>query len=235
MSTKSIYLLGFAFLCQSCRTPYARARAGDIVGFTGIDAPYEAPANPELRIDTTITGVTEAAAQIIELLRARPNVLAKGATMRISSKADYAVRAAIELVAAGDRSAVPAERIADTQGIPLGFLENILAELRTAGLVRGERGVEAGYRLAKAPDEITIADVIRAVEGPLAAVRGARPEDAAYPGAARQLPRVWVAVRKNLRDVVEHVTIADVASERLPGSITQLASDPEAWVTRSAP
>jgi bifunctional enzyme CysN/CysC len=214
---------------------YARARAGEITGFTGIDAPYEAPAHPELRIDTTITGVTEAVAQIIELLRARPNILAKGATMRISSKADYAVRAAIELAAAEHGSAIPAGRIANAQGIPLNFLENILAELRTAGLVRSQRGVEAGYRLAKNADEITIADIIRAVEGPLAAVRGARPEDAEYPGAAHQLPRVWVAVRKSLRDVVEHVTIADVARERLPRSITQLASDPEAWVTRSGP
>jgi Rrf2 family protein len=99
--------------------------------------------------------------------------------------------------------------------------------------VRSVRGPEGGYQLARAADEITVADIIRAVEGPLATVRGARPEDAAYPGAAHQLPRVWVAVRKSLRDVVEHVTIADVARERLPESITQLASDPEAWITRA--
>jgi bifunctional enzyme CysN/CysC len=213
---------------------YARARAGEIKGLTGIDAPYEPPAHPELRIDTTVTDVPEAVAQVMELLRARPNILAKGATMRISSKADYAVRAAIELAADRDGSPVPAQRIANIQGIPLNFLENILSELRTAGIVRSHRGVVTGYELARSADEITIADIVRAVEGPLAGVRGARPEDAAYPGAAGQLPRVWVAVRKNLRNVVEHVTIADVAEEKLPDSIMQLASDPEAWVTRSA-
>ena len=213
---------------------YARARAGEITGFTGIDAPYEPPADPELHIQTTVTGVPEAVGQIMELLRARPTVLAKGATMRISTKADYAVRAAIELAAAGSETAIPAEQIATTQGIPLRFLENILAELRTAGLVRSHRGGEGGYGLATSAEEVTIADIIRAVEGPLAAVRGVRPEDAAYPGAAVQLPRVWIAVRKNVRDVVEQVTIADVARGRLPDSITQLASDPEAWVTRSA-
>ena len=152
--------------------------------------------------------------------------------MRISAKADYAVRAAIELAAAPDREPVPAERIANTQGIPLNFLENILAELRTAGVVRSRRGAAGGYRLAKDGRQITIADVIRAVEGPLASVRGARPEEAEYPGAASQLPRVWIAVRKNLRSVVEHVTVADVADSRLPRSISQLADDPEAWVTR---
>jgi bifunctional enzyme CysN/CysC len=212
---------------------YARARAGEIKGFTGIDAPYEPSAHPELRIDTTVISAPEAVAQIIELLRARPNVLANGATMRISTKADYAVRAAIELAAADSDSPIPAERIATSQGIPLNFLENILSELRTGGLVRSHRGAETGYLLARNAEEITIADIIRAVEGPLAAVRGARPEDAEYPGAAHQLPSVWIALRKNLRNVVEHVTIADVASERLPDSITQLASDPEAWVTRS--
>ena len=211
---------------------YARARAGEIKGFTGIDAPYEAPERPELRIDTTVTGVAEGVEQIIEFLRVRPNVLAKGATMRISAKADYAVRATVELAAAEGESPVPAERVATTQGIPLNFLENILGELRTAGVVRSYRGAEGGYRLAKPPQQITVADIIRAVEGPLATVRGARPEDAAYPGAAHQLPRVWIAVRKNLRNVVERVTVADVAEATLPNSITQLASDPEAWVTR---
>jgi bifunctional enzyme CysN/CysC len=211
---------------------YARARAGQIKGFTGIDAPYESPEHPELRIDTTRASVAEAVAQIVELLRSRPNVLAKGATMRISAKADFAVRAAIELAAAGGDGPVPAARIAKAQGIPPNFLENILSELRTAGLVRSQRGDEDGYRLARDAQQITIADVIRAVEGPLASVRGVRPEEAAYPDAARELPQVWIAVRKNLRNVVEHVALSDVAFSRLPRSITELADDPDAWVTR---
>jgi Rrf2 family protein len=153
--------------------------------------------------------------------------------MRISAKADYAVRAAVELAgsAAEDRP-VKAERIATAQGVPLNFLENILSELRHAGIVRSQRGAEGGFRLAKAPAEITVADVIRAVEGPLASVRGNPPEEAAYDGAAAALPRVWIAVRANLRAVVEHVTLADVAAGRLPAKIDRLADDPEAWVTR---
>lgn len=152
--------------------------------------------------------------------------------MRISAKADYAVRAAIELAATADGKAVPAERIANSQGIPLNFLEHILSELRIAGVVRSQRGSDGGYRLAREAGQITIADIIRAVEGPLATVRGGKPEEAEYPGVASQLPRVWIAVRKNLRSVVEHVTVADVARASLPHSINVLADDPEAWVTR---
>ncbi len=211
---------------------YARARAGEIKGFTGIDAPYERPEHPELRVDTSTTDAQSAVTQIIEILRARPRVLAKGATMRISAKADYAVRAAIELAATSNGNAVPAERIATSQGIPLNFLEHILSELRVAGVVRSQRGTDGGYRLAKEAGQITIADIIRAVEGPLATVRGGKPEEAEYPGVAGQLPRVWIAVRKNLRNVVEHVTVADIANSSLPASINLLADDPEAWVTR---
>jgi Rrf2 family protein len=152
--------------------------------------------------------------------------------MRISAKADYAVRAIVELVAQTDERPVKAERIATAQGIPLNFLENILGELRHAGLVRSHRGAEGGFRLAKPPEEITVADVIRAVEGPLASVRGAPPEESTYPGASASLPRVWIAVRANLRKVVEHVTVADIAGGSLPPSVEELAQDPEAWVTR---
>jgi Rrf2 family protein len=152
--------------------------------------------------------------------------------MRISAKADYAVRAAVELAAATDDRPVKAERIATAQGVPLNFLENILSELRHAGVVRSQRGAEGGFRLAKPPSEITVADVIRAVEGPLASVRGGPPEEAAYDGAAAALPRVWIAVRANLRAVVEHVTLADIAAGRIPAKIDRLADDPEAWVTR---
>jgi Rrf2 family protein len=152
--------------------------------------------------------------------------------MRISAKADYAVRAAVELAAAPGEKPVKAERIATAQGIPLNFLENILGELRHSGIVRSHRGAEGGFRLAKAPEKITIADVIRAVEGPLASVRGGPPEDSAYPGTSEALPRVWIAVRANLRVVLENVTVADVASGHIPKKIDALAEDPDAWTTR---
>ncbi len=152
--------------------------------------------------------------------------------MRISAKADYAVRAAVELAADRSEKPVKAERVATAQGIPLNFLENILGELRHAGIVRSHRGAEGGFRLARPAEELTVADVIRAVEGPLASVRGGHPEDVAYAGAAAALPRVWIAVRANLRQVVEHVTVADIAAGALPAAIDRLAEDPEAWVTR---
>ncbi len=151
--------------------------------------------------------------------------------MRISAKADYAVRAAVELAAAGD-GPVKGERIAAAQSIPVNFLENILGELRASGLVRSQRGPEGGYWLTRDPAEITVADVMRAVEGPLATVRGDRPEDLAYNGAAAPLQRVWIALRTNLRGVLEHVTLADIAGDRLPGDIDALARDPDSWVTR---
>jgi Rrf2 family protein len=144
--------------------------------------------------------------------------------MRISAKADYAVRAGIELAGASDEKPVKAERIATAQEIPLNFLENILGELRHAGIVRSHRGADGGFRLAKPADQVSIADIIRAVEGPL--------EETSYPGSSAALPRVWIAVRASLRNVVEHVTLADVASGELPAAIDKLAEDPEAWVTR---
>ncbi|MBV9534423.1 MAG: Rrf2 family transcriptional regulator, partial [Solirubrobacterales bacterium] len=123
-------------------------------------------------------------------------------------------------------------RIATAQDIPLNFLENILGELRHAGIVRSQRGADGGFRLAKPAARITIADVMRAVEGPLATVRGGPPEESNYPGAAADLPRVWIAVRKSLREVVEQVTVADVATGQLPAAIAKMSEDPEAWVTR---
>ena len=152
--------------------------------------------------------------------------------MRISAKADYAVRAAVELAAATDDKPVKAERIATAQGIPLNFLENILGELRHSGIVRSQRGAEGGFMLAKPANQLTVADVMRAVEGPLASVRGGPPEETAYGGAAETLLRVWIAVRANLRAVVENVTLADLAAGRLPAKVDRLAEDPEAWVTR---
>ncbi|MEA2250793.1 MAG: hypothetical protein QOI62_1081 [Solirubrobacteraceae bacterium] len=151
--------------------------------------------------------------------------------MRISARADYAVRAAVELAAA-DEGPTKGEALARAQDIPLKFLENILGDLRHAGIVRSQRGAEGGYWLARPASEVTVADVIRAVEGPLASVRGGRPEDVAYDGAAESLAQVWIAVRASLRSVVEAVTLADVASGRLPARVARLAEDPEAWVTR---
>ena len=152
--------------------------------------------------------------------------------MRISAKADYAVRAAVELAGAPGDKPVKAERIATAQHIPLNFLENILGELRHAGIVRSHRGADGGFRLAKPAEDVTIADIIRALEGPLASVRGGPPEETSYPGTSATLPRVWIAVRANLRRVVEHVTVADVAGGSLPAEVDKLAEDPEAWVTR---
>ena len=151
--------------------------------------------------------------------------------MRISAKADYAIRAAAELAAAGG-GPVKGTQLATAQDIPQKFLENILADLRQAGLVRSRRGAEGGYWLAKDAAEISLADIIRAVEGPLASVRGRRPEEVDYPGAAAQLQRVWIAVRSNLRGVVEHVTLADLADGTLSPEVERLADDPESWVTR---
>jgi Rrf2 family protein len=152
--------------------------------------------------------------------------------MRISAKADYAVRAVAELAAAEDEKPVKAERVATAQGIPLNFLENILGELRHAGVVRSHRGAEGGFRLARPAEQVTVADVIRAVEGPLASVRGGPPEDAHYEGAAAALPTVWIAVRANLRRVMETVTVADIAHSTLPSEVEAIAEDPGAWTTR---
>ena len=152
--------------------------------------------------------------------------------MRVSAKTDYALRAAVELAAAPEGTPVKGERLATSQSIPLRFLENILAELRHAGLVRSQRGSEGGYALARPAGEITVADVIRAVEGPLASVRGEAPEDVAYGGAAQPLQDVWIAVRAALRNVTEHVTLADLAGGAVPQDIARLASDPDARLRR---
>jgi Rrf2 family protein len=150
--------------------------------------------------------------------------------VRVSAKADYALRAVIELAAGGYEGPVKGERIAQAQEIPLRFLENILGDLRHAGVVRSQRGVEGGYWLARPADEISVADVIRAVEGPIANVRGVGPEQVEYAGSAARLQDVWIAVRANLRGVLEHVSIADLARGELPEPVAELAADPEAWL-----
>src|SRR5215211_4381607 len=133
--------------------------------------------------------------------------------MRVSAKTDYALRAAVELAAAhGNGTPVKGERLATTQSIPLRFLENILMQLRHAGIVESRRGADGGYKLAKPAGEITLADVIRAIDGPLAGVSGARPETLDFKGASEPLREVWVAVRASLRAVLEEVSLADVAN-----------------------
>lgn len=152
--------------------------------------------------------------------------------MRVTAKADYAVRAAIELAAGSRDSPRKVDEVAKAQGIPLSFLENILTQLRSSGIVRSQRGPEGGYWLAKEPHEITLAQVIRAVEGPLVGVRGQRPEEVEYEGSAEALQKVWVALRANLRKVLEQVTIADVARGELPAEVLTLTREEDAWQTR---
>jgi Rrf2 family protein len=151
--------------------------------------------------------------------------------VRVSAKVDYAVRALAELAAAG-AGPVKGDAIAAAQGIPLKFLENILSDLRRAGLVGSQRGSVGGYWLVVGPELITIADVIRAVEGALADVRGEPPEQVDYRGAAVALRDVWIATRATLRSVLEVVTIADVASGDLPPVVGQLTRRPDAWARR---
>jgi Rrf2 family protein len=152
--------------------------------------------------------------------------------MHVTAKADYAVRAVVEL--AGSRQDAPrkVDELARAQGIPVSFLENILTQLRSSGIVRSQRGPEGGYWLAHPADEINLAQVIRAVEGPLVGVRGQRPEEVQYSGKAESLQQVWVALRANLRGVLEHVTVEQVASGKLPREVVALTREEEAWKTR---
>lgn len=149
--------------------------------------------------------------------------------MHLTARADYALRATAEIAAAG-AGPIKAERIAQSQNIPLKFIENILATLKHAGIVRSQRGVEGGYWLARPAEQITLAEVIRAVEGPLANVRGERPESTQYRGPAKPLREVWVAVRASLRTVLEEVTLADLVKGKLPPVVARLTHDKEAWV-----
>jgi len=151
--------------------------------------------------------------------------------MRTTAKADYAVRAAVELAVSGG-GPVKAEELADAQVIPLNFLENILVDLRRAGIGDSKRGAAGGYLLARAADQISIADIIRAVEGPLANVRGMSPESLEYQGSAARLRDVWIALRASLRAVLETVTLAGVANGELPAHVVELTQAPDAWLRR---
>jgi Rrf2 family protein len=152
--------------------------------------------------------------------------------MHVTAKADYAVRAVVELADSGQDSPRKVDELAQAQSIPVSFLENILTQLRSSGIVRSQRGPEGGYWLAQPADEVNLAQIIRAVEGPLVGVRGQRPEEVAYAGSAESLQQVWVALRANLRKVLEHVTVADVASGKLPSEVLALTREEEAWQTR---
>jgi Rrf2 family protein len=150
--------------------------------------------------------------------------------VRVSAKTDYAIRAALELAAAPDSKPVKGERIATAQAIPLRFLENILMQLRHAGLVESRRGADGGYRLARAAGDVTLADVIRAIDGPLAGVSGVRPESLEFGGVAEPMREVWIAVRASLRSVLERVTLADVVAGELPDHVRTMLGDEDAWV-----
>jgi Rrf2 family protein len=151
--------------------------------------------------------------------------------MQISARAEYAVRALLALAACDTESAT-AQFLADRQSLPRKFLEAILSDLRRGGLVRSQRGAEGGYRLARPAEEITVGDVLRAVDGPLAGVRGERPETATYDGAAEHLPTVWVAVRAAVRSVLDEVSLAAVIRGEFPAHVQELVDAPGAWSTR---
>jgi len=152
--------------------------------------------------------------------------------MHVTAKADYAVRAVVELADSSQESPRKVDDVAQAQRIPVSFLENILTQLRSAGLVRSQRGPEGGYWLAKPAEELNLAQVIRAVEGPLVGIRGQRPEEMEYTGSAESLQQVWIALRANLRKVLERVTVADVAEGKLPREVIALTRKEEAWQTR---
>lgn len=153
--------------------------------------------------------------------------------MYISAKVDYAMRVLVALAAAPAGSPMKGEMLATAQGVPVKFVENTLVELRRAGIVTSQRGREGGYRLARAADEIAVADIFRVLEGPLAEVRGERPEDMVYDGPAAHLQQVWVAVRAALRLVLESVTLADILAGELPGPVAELLAMPDAWERRT--
>jgi Rrf2 family protein len=157
--------------------------------------------------------------------------------MRLTARVDYALRAAVELAAAqaggpataGRTGPVTAEELAERQGIPPKFLESILLQLRRGGVVTAQRGPDGGYRLARPASEISLAEIIRVIDGPLANVRGQRPENVGYQGAAEALQEVWIALRASEREILELVTLAGVAAKNLPERVHQLANDPRAW------
>ena len=154
--------------------------------------------------------------------------------VRVTAKADYAVRALLELTVADEGPAQGRANRHRRRTSRSKFLENILIDLRHAGIVRAQRGADGGYWLARPASDVTVGDVIRAVEGPLASVRGEPPEDVDYRGAAEPLRTVWVALRASMREVVDELTLADVAADRMPAAIKRLTEPPDAWSRRYA-
>ncbi len=153
--------------------------------------------------------------------------------MRVSAKADYALRALIEIAhrgSAAEAGPVSAEELGKLQEIPHGFLQAILADMRRAGIVVSQRGQAGGWRLATTPDRVTVADVIRAVDGPLVSVYGLRPEAVSYNESAEILQHVWIAARSALRDVFENVTIEALAAKQLPDDVVARTRDEDAWL-----
>ena len=191
----------------------------------------EVIANPDAEIETARTEVKHTA---------HPRSWGRAATfdgpvrqnggMQIPAKAEYAIRALLTL-AASDVS-VSADHLAHEQDLPAKFLGAILSDLRRGGLVTSQRGPEGGFKLARDPDTIMIADILRVVSGPMAGVRGMRPETLVYEGEAKHLRDVWVAVRGTLREVLEHVTLGQVLRGDLPPAVTRFTEDPDAWITR---
>jgi Rrf2 family protein len=149
--------------------------------------------------------------------------------MRVSAKSDYALRALIEIAAQADGTAISAEELGRRQDIPRGFLQAILADLRRADIVVSQRGQAGGWRLARDPETVSVADVIRAVDGPLVSVYGLRPEAVSYNASAQVLQHVWIAARSSLREVFERVTIKSLADKKLPDQVIALTEDEEAW------
>lgn len=151
--------------------------------------------------------------------------------MQISARADYALRALCVLASADEDVVVKAARIAEAQAIPRTFLDQILTDLRRAGMVESRRGPDGGHKLARPPYAITVADVVRVVDGPLALVHGGRPEAMLYTAPAEHLRDVWVAVRAALRQVLERTSLEQIVEGRLPPQVTSLSEDPRSWTS----
>ena len=151
--------------------------------------------------------------------------------MRVSARADYAIRAVAELAVVQGEERLKRDVIAMRQHIPVEFLESVLLTLKHAGIVQSQRGSGGGFRLARSAADISLADVIRAVDGPMSDVRGDRPETVEYTGPAERLQDVWIAIRASLREIPEETSVDDLVHDRLPPEVKRLASDPDAWVS----